>query len=58
MDVGSKNPGSGLKHAASSGVTNADANAGAGSSDETGSTRYRETTILNTAHSIEKYPED
>ena len=54
-------PGTGVTHTAPS-ITNADANAGAGSSSKTGPTGYRvtsgKTTILNTAHSIEKYPKD
>ena len=54
-------PGSGLTRT-SSGVTNAGANASAGSNINTGSKGYRvtggETSISNTAHSIEKYPED
>ena len=55
-------PGLGVTHHATYGVTNAGANASAGSNSETGSKGYRanggETSISNTAHSIEKYPED
>ena len=55
-------PGLGVTHHATYGVTNADANASAGSNSETGSKGYRanggETSISNTAHSVEKYPED
>ena len=55
-------PGLGVTHHATYGVTNAGANASAGSDSETGSKGYRanggETSISNTAHSVEKYPED
>ena len=55
-------PGLGVTHHATYGVTNAGANASAGSNSETGSKGYRanggETSISNTAHSVEKYPEN
>ena len=51
-----------LTRTASLGITNASANAGTGGRNKTGSTEHRvtngKTTISNTAHSIEKYPED
>ena len=58
-------PGSGLTdltRTASLDITNASANAGTGGRNKTKFTDHRvtsgKTTISNTAHSIEKYPED
>ena len=61
----SRTPLTHAEHGASNGASNAgDANAGTGGSIETGPAWYRapnsnqEEPILNTAHSVEKYPED
>ena len=54
-------PGTGVTYTAPN-ITNAGANVGVISGSKTGPAGYRvtsgETTIRNTAHSIEKYPED
>ena len=60
VTVGSENktvpPGSGLTHAAASGASNDASNA----ADTRGKYRVtnEEKTVLNAAHSVEKYPED